>query len=127
MLTVASSISVEPHDYNGYILILNSNIYAIIFNSSDHNVKNVLAQYQGFSAWWYFFSTEEFSLEDFAPGYYYAYMIVIYDEELYFSPPSNIINTGEEEPTESILSLLWFFGFLIIITLVRQLRTRKKI
>ena len=127
MLTVATSISVEPHDYNDYILILNSNIYAIIFNSSDYNVMTVLAQYQGFSAWWYFYRTEEFSLEDFAPGYYYAYMIVIYDEEVYFSPPSNTINTGEEEPTESSLSLLWFFGFLLIITLIRLLRARKKI
>ena len=126
MLNVASTISVEPPDYNDYILILNSKIYAVIFNSSNHNIINVSAQYQGFIGFWYIFSTEEFSLEDFAPGYYYAYMIVIYDEELYFSPPSNIINTGEEEPTESSFSLFWFFGFLLVISLVRKPRIRKK-
>ena len=126
MLTVATSISVEPHDYNDYILILNSNIYAIIFNSSDYNVMTVSANYQGFIGFWYRYRTEEFSLEDFAPGYYYAYMIVIYNEELYFSPPSNIINTGEEEPTKSSIDLFWLLGFFVVISLVRLSRIRKK-
>jgi len=125
LLNVASSISVEPPNYNDYILFLNSKIYAIIFNSSDHNIITVSAQYQGFIGFWYIFSTEEFSLDDFAPGYYYAYMIVIYDEEVYFSPPSNIINTGEE-PTKSSIDLFWLLGFFVVITLVRLSRIGKK-
>ena len=99
IMHISISITVKPYIYLDYVLF-NSAIYGCIFNSSNYNVKTVILTWGGFSGWWYRW-TSILNVDDLETGYYYAVGLVVYEEELFLSPPSNRVFYMPDQPTET--------------------------
>ncbi|MCG3254980.1 MAG: hypothetical protein H7646_02795 [Candidatus Heimdallarchaeota archaeon] len=99
IMHISISITIKPYIYLDYVLF-NSTIYGCIFNSFDYNVKTVILTWGGFSFWWYRW-TSDLSVDDLETGYYYAVGFVVYEEELFISPPSNRVLYMPDQPTET--------------------------
>lgn len=99
IMHISISITINPTIYLDYVLF-NSTIYGCIFNSFDYNVKTVILTWGGFSFWWYRW-TSDLNVDDLETGYYYAVGFVVYEEELFISPPSNRVFYMPDQPTET--------------------------
>jgi len=99
IMHISITITIKPYIYLDYVLF-NSTIYGCIFNSLDYNVKTVILTWGGFSGWWYHW-TSILSVDDLETGYYYAVGFVVYEEELFISPPSNRLFYMPDQPTET--------------------------
>ena len=99
IMHISISITIKPYIYLDYVLF-NSTIYGCIFNSFDYNVKTVILTWGGFSGWWYRW-TSILNVDDLETGYYYAVGLVVYEEELFLSPPSNRVFYMPDQPTET--------------------------
>jgi len=100
---ISISITVEPYIYLDYILF-NSSIYGCIFNSTNYLVKTIPLNWGGFSFWWYHW-TALVNIDDFETDTYYSVGLVVYEDDVFFSPPSNEVfyqsNLSTETPTET--------------------------
>jgi len=98
-MVVLGSASSDQFDFLEYILLEHSIIYAYILDETDHMVRNVSLNWTGFIGFYYTFSSGSFNVSELSQGYYYAEVVLVYDEEFYLSPFSDSVYYGEQEPT----------------------------
>ena len=131
---ISISITVVPYIYLDYILF-NSSILGCIFNSSNNNVKTVSLSWGGFSGWWYQW-TANVNISDLEVDLYYSVGLVVYENEVFFSPPSNEVfymhnsitetSTETSESTESNFFFVWSVLSTVIISMRYLLKMRRK-
>ena len=131
---ISISITVVPYIYLDYILF-NSSILGCIFNSSNNNVKTVSLSWGGFSGWWYQW-TANVNISDLEVDLYYSVGLVVYENEVFFSPPSNEVfymhnsitetSTETSETTKSNFLFIWGVLSTVAISIRYLLRMRRK-
>lgn len=106
-LTVQCYITTIPYDNREYILVENSKIHAnVYFNATNEIISSPQLNWTGgYSGFHYSFWSDEINVTDYIKGYYYVIVSVEYDDEVYFSLPSDVMFKEDVETTELTISV----------------------